>query len=138
MQPYLDFNESFCNYECTTCSEVCPTGAILPVHGEAKMNIQIGKVVFIKTNCIVKTEEKSCGACSEHCPTKAVRMVPYKGALTIPQTDQSICVGCGACEYACPAEPEKAIYVEGNPVHRTAFMFKDEKPNEAAPQEFPF
>ena len=40
-------------------------------------------------------------------------MVPYKGHLTIPETDISICVGCGGCEYVCPAIPFKAIYVEG-------------------------
>jgi ferredoxin len=137
-QPFMDYDKSYCNYECVKCSEVCPTGAILPINPEQKKAIQIGKVVFLKNNCIVYTDEKSCGACSEHCPTKAVRMVSYKGALTIPETDVNICVGCGACEYACPAEPYKAIYVEGNLVHQAAFKYRDEKDNDKTPQEFPF
>jgi ferredoxin len=137
-QPFMDYDKSYCNYECVKCSEVCPTGAILPIKTEQKKTIQIGQVIFLKNNCIVYTEEKSCGACSEHCPTKAVRMISYKGALTIPETDASICVGCGACEYACPAEPYKAIYVEGNMVHQTAFKYKEEKNMEKTPQDFPF
>ncbi len=137
-QPFMDYDSSYCNYECVKCSEVCPTGAILPISTEHKKTVQIGKVIFLINNCIVYTKEKSCGACAEHCPTKAVQMVSFKGARTIPRTDANICIGCGACEYACPAEPYKAIYVEGNPVHQTAIKFKEEKSNDAAPLEFPF
>jgi ferredoxin len=138
MLPHMDFSRSFCNYNCTRCSEVCPTGAILPLTELKKKSIQIGKVIFLKENCVVFTNETSCGACSEHCPSKAVRMVPYKGMLTIPETDQSICVGCGGCEYACPTKPFKAIYVDGNVIHQTAFKPKEEKMKEVAPQDFPF
>jgi ferredoxin len=138
LQPFMDYNKSYCNYECVKCTEVCPTGAILPISPEIKKSVQIGKVIFLLNNCIVYTKDKSCGACAEHCPTKAVRMVSYKGALTIPFTEASICVGCGACEYACPAEPYKAIYVEGNPFHLTAFKYKEEKIKESSPQDFPF
>ena len=138
MLPHMEFTNSFCNYDCTKCSEVCPNGAIMPITSAQKKSIQIGKVIFLKENCIVYTEETSCGACSEHCPTKAVKMVTYKGMLTIPETDQNICVGCGACEFACPTHPFKAIYVEGNAVHKTAFKPKEEKIKEKAPSDFPF
>ncbi|NTW24699.1 MAG: 4Fe-4S binding protein, partial [Lentimicrobium sp.] len=47
-------------------------------------------------------------------------MVPYKDALTIPEVDDKICIGCGACEYACPTKPYRAIFVEGNSVHKLA------------------
>jgi ferredoxin len=138
MQPRMDFSKSFCNYDCTKCSEVCPNGALIPVNSFEKKAIQVGKVTFIKNNCVVFADETACGACSEHCPTKAVHMVPYKNSLTIPETDVNICVGCGACEYACPAKPYKAIYVEGNPVHRTAFKPKEETQKGGVPQDFPF
>jgi ferredoxin-type protein NapF len=138
MQPHMDFEKSFCNYECTKCSEVCPTGAILPLTVDRKKSTQPGKVIFVMKNCVVYTDETSCGACSEHCPTKAVAMVPYKGMLTIPQTDTNICVGCGACEYACPVRPLRAIYVEGNPLHLTAFKPQEKKAEGGEMEEFPF
>lgn len=113
MQPKLFFDYGFCNYDCTVCGDVCPTGALTPLSVEEKNHTQMGKVNFILENCIVYYDETSCGACSEHCPTQAVHMVPYKNHLTIPEIDQSICVGCGGCEYVCPAIPFKSIYVEG-------------------------
>jgi ferredoxin len=116
MQPRLDYHANYCNFDCVVCSEVCPTGAIRPLDLEQKHILQLGKVVFVKQNCIVFTEGTDCGACSEHCPTKAVNMRPYKKKLFLPIVEPEICVGCGACEYACPTDP-KSIYVEGNPVH---------------------
>jgi polyferredoxin len=125
MQPVMDFTHGFCNYDCTRCSHVCPNGALRPLTKEEKHATQMGYVVFVKTNCVVYTDETYCGACSEHCPTQAVSMVPYKNGLTIPQVNTDICVGCGGCEYVCPAKPAKAIYVEGNPVHKVARAFED-------------
>ena len=120
MQPMMNYEASFCNYDCIICSQVCPTGAIMPVKLESKKLTQLGKANFIKENCIVYTEGTDCGACSEHCPTKAVNMVPYKNKLVIPEVTDEYCIGCGACEFACPVKPYKAIYVEGNSVHFTA------------------
>ncbi len=125
-QPTLDYHASFCNYECTVCGDICPTGAILPLLPEQKKLTQVGKSNFIKENCVVYTNETACGACSEHCPTKAVQMVYYKDTLLIPEVTNDICVGCGACEFACPTSP-KSIYVEGNPLHLLAKEPKEEK-----------
>jgi len=138
-QPTMDYHTSFCNFECVICSEVCPTGAILTIDLEEKKTIQLGKTNFIKENCIVYTDETTCGACSEHCPSKAVDMVFYKDKLTIPEITQEICVGCGACEYACPTTP-KSIYVDGNPIHQVAEKPKEEDIlKEVDPEEdFPF
>ncbi len=139
MQPRMDFYNEYCNFECTVCGEVCPTGAILPLDKEKKKTTQIGKVIFIKQNCIVETEGTDCGACSEHCPTKAVKMIPYKG-LFLPKVNTEICIGCGACEFACPTEPYKAIYVDGNPVHKTAKKPEVKKIDDDfdAEEDFPF
>jgi ferredoxin len=137
MQPRMDFHAGFCNYECTRCTEICPTGAIMPLMLEAKKLTQIGKTVFIKDNCIVQTEKTICGACSEHCPTKACHLVPFEGKLLIPEIRDEICIGCGACEYACPTKPYKAIFVDGNPVHEAAKK-PDIKALESAPGDFPF
>jgi ferredoxin len=139
LQPRMDYITSFCNFECTLCGEVCPTGAILPLQKEEKKLIQLGKSFFIKENCVVYTRNTACGACSEHCPTKAVNMVPYKDKLTIPEVNNKICVGCGACEYACPTDP-KSIYVEGNLLHLVAEKPKEVKIEEKIDykEEFPF
>ena len=142
MQPRLDFESGFCNYDCKICSEVCPTGAILPLEDlEAKQAVQMGKAKFIKENCVVHTDRTDCGACSEHCPTKAVDMVPYEDTdLFIPEINEDICVGCGACEYPCPTLPHKAIYVEGNPEHLVAMAPEFEEIESGVPfeEEFPF
>jgi len=141
-QPKMDYHAEFCNFECVKCSEVCPTGAILPITKEQKATLQIGISKFIKNICIVVTKYTVCGACSEHCPTKAVEMVPYLGNLTIPKVDEKICIGCGACEYACPTKPDKAIYVEANSYHRKALKPKkkieDKKKAIKPTDDFPF
>lgn len=139
MQPFMDYKASFCNFECTACTEICPTGALKPLPLEEKKLVQLGKAKFIKQNCIVHIDGTDCGACSEHCPTKAVYMVPYRGSLTIPKVDETICIGCGACEYACPTDP-KSIYVEGNAVHEMAEEPKREEldKNIDYKEDFPF
>jgi ferredoxin len=141
-QPKMNYHAEYCNFECVKCSEVCPTGAILPISKEQKSTLQIGTSKFIKNICIVVTKHTACGACSERCPTKAVEMVPYLGDLMIPKVNEKICVGCGACEYACPTKPDKAIYVEANPYHRKALKPKkkvvDKKKAIKPTNDFPF
>lgn len=139
MQPHMDYSVGECNFNCTRCSEVCPTGAILPLTKDEKQVLQIGKVVFVKENCVVYTDETDCGACSEHCPTKAVDMIPYKGNLMIPHINQDICIGCGSCEHPCPLPPGvKAIYVDGNTVHVKALKPKEEQAVQKVEEDFPF
>ena len=138
MQPFMDYDASFCNHECVRCTEICPNGAILPLTVEEKLTTQIGIVRFEKQNCIVVTEGTSCGSCSEHCPTKAVRMVPYMDELTIPEITPDICVGCGACEYACPVTPYKAIVVDGLLEHQLAQRPEEEELDEKPLEDFPF
>ncbi len=124
MQPRMSFQSGHCNYDCTICMNICPSGAILPLTVEKKKLTQVGVAKFIKENCVVYTDNKDCGACSEHCPTKAVNMVPYPNPvnkrLVIPEVKPEYCIGCGGCEHACPTKPYKAIYVDGNPMHKTA------------------
>lgn len=141
LQPRMDFAASYCTYECTRCTDVCPTGALLPLALSDKKLVQVGAASFIKENCIVHTEKKECGACSEHCPTKAVKMVPYGTTrLVIPEVTPELCIGCGACEHACPTVPWRAIFVDGKPVHARA---RPPAPapgrnTEEVPAEFPF
>jgi len=115
MQPMMSFDRGYCDYDCTVCSNVCPTGALIPLTKEEKHRTQPGRVVFNKEICMVTTDEIYCGDCADYCPTQAIRMVPYKERLTIPSIETDLCIGCGGCEYICS---ERAIFVEGNKVHQ--------------------
>ena len=138
LQPIMSFENGFCNYDCTLCSDICPNKAILPLTKEAKHLTQVGRVVFIEENCIVHTDNTNCGACAEHCPTQAVTMVPYRDGLTIPKIDPEICVGCGGCEYVCPVRPYRAIHIEGNPVQLEAKPIRVDKKDETTIDDFGF
>ncbi len=139
LQPRMDYSVSPCNYDCVLCGQVCPTGAILPLLPEAKKLVQIGKAKFVKDDCIVITKKTECGACSEHCPTKAVHMVKTDG-LFLPELNEDFCIGCGSCEHPCPSTPNKAIYVESNPVHLAAKKPESKKaePPSKPGADFPF
>ncbi len=120
MQPFSSYERGYCRPECTACSDVCPSGAIRPITKEEKSSTQIGRAVWVRKNCVVLTDEVSCGNCARHCPTGAITMVKQQGkdkkAPLIPVVNTEICIGCGACENLCPARPFTAIYVEGNDV----------------------
>ena len=72
LKPRLAYISSYCNYECTVCSDVCPTGAIKPLTVEEKTTTQVGIATFFKGRCVVNTEEKDCGACAVKCPKKVI------------------------------------------------------------------
>lgn len=139
LKPSLNFELGMCEQNCNLCSQICPVNAIQPVASEKKKLLKIGEVEYIKRLCVVETDGNDCGACAEHCPTQAVRMVPYKNNLMIPQTDPSICIGCGSCEHICPVRPNRAIIV--HPVKQQTFIELPEAealPDSGQPAEFPF
>lgn len=120
LRPRLDYNASFCNFDCVRCTEVCPAGALDRLLPEEKQVVQIGLADFHRDRCIVVTNGTDCAACSEHCPTKAVGTEPYGVNLRLPVLKQDLCIGCGACDFACPAKPRKAIVVTGRREHAWA------------------
>lgn len=138
LRPRLAYIDSYCNYECTVCADVCPTDAIRPITVEEKTTTQLGVAKFIIDLCIVKTEGTDCGACSEHCPTQAVHMVPYEGTLTIPNVIEDLCVGCGGCESICPVRPVRAIVVKANTEHSFIVLPEEEEVKEVELDGFGF
>lgn len=138
LKPRMAYISSYCNYECTICSEVCPAHALQPISVEEKKSLQVGIATFFINRCIVKTEGTDCGACSEHCPTQAVHMVPYEGTLTIPQVNPDLCVGCGGCESICPVRPMRAIIVKANTVHQHIVLPEEEEVKNVEVDDFGF
>lgn len=121
MQPKMDFDRGFCRPECTTCSQVCPAGAIKPISVEEKTQIHIGRAVVDLDLCVVNRDGVKCGNCAAHCPAGAISMVhTVAGDRTSPQIPSVIedrCIGCGKCEFLCPSRPFSAIHVEGLSKH---------------------
>ena len=107
-QPEMDFRRGACHPDCTRCSEVCPTGAILKLTKGEKKTAHIGRAAWKKENCIRATEDVNCNACERKCPVKAIHMVNR-----FPVVDAEVCTGCGTCEHVCPARPEPAMAVDG-------------------------
>jgi len=139
MQPEVSYEKGYCRPECNRCSEVCPTGAILPITVEQRTAIQVGHAVWNRDLCLPAKDGVPCGLCARKCPAGAIQMVPLQSGvhqegwrwldadgkeiprekvLLIPVVNEEKCIGCGACENLCPSRPYSAIYVEGHDVHR--------------------
>ena len=139
LQPRLDFDSGMCEFDCTTCSNICPNGALEPLTVERKKRLQIGLAEYFRKRCVVVTDQTHCGACAEHCPTGAVHMVDWKDGLTIPKVEPELCIGCGGCEYICPVKPDKAIIVSGSKKQTQAKVAKvKQSTNHLKGQDFPF
>ena len=107
LHPVMDFGEGYCLYNCNRCTQLCPTGALLPLTREEKHSYICGTARVETGNCI------GCGLCVRRCPRAAVKLTETAGRR-VAAVDSSQCIGCGACEYICPASPFKAIVVDGN------------------------
>ncbi|MDR1792282.1 MAG: 4Fe-4S binding protein [Bacteroidales bacterium] len=119
MQPVLDFEKGFCRYNCTQCSNICPTKAIQPLTVEKKHITQVGIAIFNRFYCNVFTKGVHCGLCAENCPTGAITMQNMDNSQQYPLINTHLCIGCGACAYFCPAQPEKALKINGLQEHKS-------------------
>jgi ferredoxin len=120
-----------CEYTCTLCSQVCPSGAIKPQELPKKQSLAIGKANIDHTRCIPwvayarlpelqeNWKDHNCAVCEEVCPvpTKAIHFNVYKDEkgreLRRPFVREEICTGCGFCEYACPVVGKSALILKG-------------------------
>lgn len=95
------------------CTHVCPSGALLPVHSSADINM--GLAVVDQDLC-VRASGEDCRLCVERCPLghEAIEL----GTDDFPAILESGCVGCGVCEFACPTVPEAIRIVPAGSVRR--------------------
>ena len=117
--PVADMRKGYCEYNCTLCGEVCPSGAIEPLAIEDKKNFIMGLAIFDVSRCIPYYKGEDCLVCEEHCPTpdKAIKFnlveISKEGetkVVKIPYVDENLCIGCGICENKCPVEGRAGIF----------------------------
>jgi NAD-dependent dihydropyrimidine dehydrogenase PreA subunit len=113
----------YCEFNCTLCTQVCPTQALEQLTQAQKHGFVMGKAWFDQNRCLVYAQKKNCMVCEEHCPThdKAIRfqettVTDRQGkqlVLKVPYVVETLCIGCGICEHICPVEGTSAIRVTG-------------------------
>jgi len=119
--PVLQPRLGYCEFNCSLCGQVCPTGAIPKLPLEVKKKAVIGLAVFDKNHCLPYAKKMNCMVCEEHCPIpdKAIRFesveeADYNGKRIIlkkPYVVDELCIGCGICEYVCPLEEKAGVEV---------------------------
>jgi polyferredoxin len=137
--PRLVFEQSNCEYTCTLCSQVCPTGAIPRLTEELKHHHPSGKSYFDHSLCLPWAKETPCIRCEEMCPTpeKAIKILNTfkikkdgeEVEIQQPFIDRELCVGCGICESNCTIEGRAGIRVQrvDAPDPGTEFLLKKSK-----------
>lgn len=105
-QPAMSFEHGYCRPECTKCSHVCPTGAIMPVTSERKTAGQIGIAEWNSSACRL-TAGRKCTACSKICPNGAIAVIDSKDDPAKKQiaVNTERCMGCGAASTSAPPVP---------------------------------
>ncbi|HEY3321858.1 MAG TPA: 4Fe-4S dicluster domain-containing protein [Planctomycetota bacterium] len=122
LAPRAIFEQSYCEYNCNLCGQVCPSGAIPRLSIDEKHKAAIGKAYFDHNRCLPWAKDTSCIRCEEVCPLpeKAITVLntfhikDAKGEqieIQQPAVDRDKCVGCGICESNCPLEGAAGIRV---------------------------
>ena len=126
--PYLVARTGYCEFNCTLCGQVCPTGAIQVLDMDQKHRFKIGHAWFDKNRCLPFAKGIPCIVCEEHCPTPE-KAIKFKNAEVFdehgdnrqvrqPFVDDALCIGCGICETKCPLPGHSAIIVTSAGEHR--------------------
>lgn len=119
--PVLVPRIGYCEYRCTLCGQVCPTGAIKKLDLAEKEKVKIGLAMVDRGRCLPYSHATPCVVCEEVCPTpkkaiwlETVEVKDREGkelTLKQPKVDLELCIGCGICEAKCPVIGQPAIYV---------------------------
>jgi len=119
--PKLVARIGYCEFNCTLCGQVCPTGALRELEMAEKHSFKIGHAFFDKNRCLPYAKGIPCIVCEEHCPTpeKAIRFNTatvrndsgQEVTVKQPYVVDKLCIGCGICENKCPLPDRAAVIV---------------------------
>ena len=119
--PHLIMIQGYCEYTCTLCGSICPTGAIqeFTIKEKIQRPIKIGSAYIDRGRCLPWSGNAPCIVCQEHCPTSPKAIYLKKEVVTasdgkklsvqLPFVDLKKCIGCGICENKCPVRGLPAI-----------------------------
>ena len=68
----------YCEYNCTLCGQVCPTGAIKRLPVEEKRKVKLGLAEVDRSHCLPWKGDSDCIVCEEHCPTPEARRSGFR------------------------------------------------------------
>ncbi len=119
--PRLNARTGYCEYNCTLCGQVCPTGALTELTLAQKHSTKIGNVFFDKNRCLPYAKGIPCIVCEEHCPTPE-KAIQFREAQVLNSRGEKVwvkqpyvvderCIGCGICETKCPLPGASAVRV---------------------------
>ncbi|HZD58897.1 MAG TPA: 4Fe-4S binding protein [Anaerolineae bacterium] len=115
--PHMDFTVGVCDWSCSACTRVCPTGAIQHLSLEAKHKFVIGRAEIDRSRCIPWLAGHGCMVCEEMCPLPDKAIIIEEASNDRGKVDQrpimvkKKCIGCGICENKCPVPERKAIKI---------------------------
>ena len=104
--PHIVAEERACDL-CLACTEVCPSGALVPVRD--KTEVRMGVAAVDERLCVSHNGTGACGACFTICPLRGRAIT--QGIRNAPTVHEESCVGCGLCEEACIVRERRAIRV---------------------------
>jgi len=136
--PILLPRVGYCELHCTSCGNVCPTGAIQSLTLEDRIGperVKCGTAFFDKSRCLTWALDRHCGVCQEICPVSPKAIVTIESVVTREGAhftlkrygvDSARCVGCGHCENICPIQGKAGIRVsamgESRSLHRRLLL----------------
>ena len=119
--PKLIARTGYCEFNCTLCGQVCPTGALQVLQLPEKHIFKIGHAFFDKNRCLPYAKGIPCIVCEEHCPTpeKAIQFNTatvkndqgQEVTVKQPYIVDKLCIGCVICENKCPLPDRAAVIV---------------------------
>lgn len=119
--PHFDMRKGYCEYDCTLCGQVCPSGAIPLLTTDDKHDVEMGVAQINPKLCRPYSKGEDCSVCEKNCPVpnkailhRRVECLRPDGAVVFinqPYVKTSRCIGCGLCENVCPEEDMPAIRV---------------------------